>query len=90
MLGRAGLVVLVPLLLLYPLDWGIWRVRMAAGNGMGTADVTDTTAATLKGNKFEIYSQQTTTVNCSHSLLPEAGGGACWWLKRHPATVTQY
>ena len=63
---------------------------MLAGSGMDTAVVTQTTAATLKGNHFEVYSQETTTVNCSRSLLPEAGAGPCWWLRRHPQIVTQY
>ncbi len=78
------------LLLAYPLDWGVWEVRNLRGRGMGSVDLTETTAATLKGNHFEVYSQQTTSVNCSRSLLPEAGAGPCWWLRRHPNVVTQY
>ncbi len=89
-LQRAGLTVLGVLLLAYPLDWAAWRVLMLSGHGMGTAQVSEMTAATLKGNHFEVYAQQTTTVNCSHSLLPEAGAGPCWWLHRHPQIVTQY
>ena len=84
------LAVLAGFLLLYPSDWLFWRVRMAAGSGMGSATVTAMTAATLKGNRFEVYSQNTTQVNCSRSLLPQAGAGACWWLQRHPQAVTQY
>ncbi len=84
------LAVLAAVLLLYPLDWLFWRVRMATGSGMGSATVTAMTAATLKGNRFEVYSQNTTQVNCSRSLLPQAGAGACWWLQRHPQAVTQY
>ena len=57
---------------------------------MGAVPVTSTTAATLKGNHFEVYSQNTTTVDCSRSLLPEAGGGPCWWLERHPQSINQY
>ena len=89
-LQRLGVVLAGILLAVYPLDWAVWRVRLAADNGMGSVDVTDTTAATLKGNHFEVYSQQTMTVNCSRSLLPEAGAGPCWWLHRHPSSVTQY
>ena len=89
-LQRLGVVLAGILLAVYPLDWAIWRVRVAAGSGMGSSEVTDPTAATLKGNHFEVYSQQTMTVNCSRSLLPEAGAGACWWLRRHPSSVTQY
>lgn len=90
LLQKIGMILAGVLLAVYPLDWAVWRVRLAAGSGMGSADVTDTTAATLKGNHFEVYSQQTLTVNCSRSLLPEAGAGPCWWLHRHPSSVTQY
>lgn len=89
-LQRYAAVLACALVLVYPLDWGIWRIRQSFGKGMGSADVTETTAATLKGDRFEVYSQQSTTVNCSRSLLPEAGAGACWWLHRHPSQVTQY
>jgi hypothetical protein len=78
------------ILLAYPLDWLVWRALCLTGHGMGTAQVSETTAATLKGNHFEVYSQQTTAVNCSNSVLPQAGAGACWWLHRHPEIVTQY
>ena len=89
-LRHAALALLACLVLAYPVDWRIWRVRMLAGHGMGTADVTQTTAATLKGNRFEVYSQQQATVPCSRSLLPQAGAGSCWWLRSHPEIVTQY
>ncbi len=58
-LRRAILAVVVAVLLLYPLDWLVWRLRLMAGSGMGSARVIATTAATLKGNRFEIYSQNT-------------------------------
>ena len=77
-------------MLIYPVDWVIWRVRSVAGGGMGTVAVTSTTAATLKGNRFEVYGQDTQQVDCSRSLLPQAGAGACWWLRSHPQVITQY
>lgn len=89
-LNRIAYLLVLIAALLYPVDWAIWRVRVAAGNGMGSSVVTQTTAATLKGNNFEVYSQQTTSVDCSRSLLPQAGAGACWWLQRHPQRITQY
>lgn len=89
-LQRTGLVLLAIVLLAYPADWLLWRLLVLSGHGMGTADVTKTTAATLKGNHFEVYSQQSETVSCSYSLLPQAGAGPCWWLHRHPEIVTQY
>lgn len=89
-LKRIALTVLVIGLLVYPVDWAIWRLRVALGGGMGTVTVTSLTAATLKGNHFEVYSSDTAPVNCSRSLLPQAGAGACWWLRRHPQQITQY
>ena len=77
-------------LLAYPVDWAIWRLRLAAGDGVGSVMVTSTTAATLKGNHFEVYGQNTTAVACSRSLLPQTGSGACWWLRLHPEIITQY
>lgn len=77
-------------LLAYPADWAIWRMRMGHGSGMGSVSVTLTTAATLKGNHYEVYSQDTAPVECSRSLLPQAGAGACWWLRRHPELIKQY
>lgn len=89
-LDRVVLSIIGAALLLYPLDWAIWRLRVAAGGGMGSVNVTTTTAATLKGNRFEVYGQVAAPVTCSRSLLPQAGSGACWWLSRHAQAVTQY
>ena len=63
---------------------------MLAGNGMDSAIVTETTAATLKGNHFEVYPGDTTEVPCSLSLLPQTGAGPCWWVRRHNQQITQY
>lgn len=87
---RVLLVLLAVLLLAYPLDWILWRVRVAAGGGMGSATVNSMTAATLKGNHFEVYSQDTAEVPCSLSLLPQTGAGPCWWVRRHNQQITQY
>jgi hypothetical protein len=64
-------------------DWGVWRVRVARGGGMGKATVSRFVVAPLKGNKEEYYYQGTAEVDCSQSLFAQAGSGACWWLKRN-------
>jgi hypothetical protein len=74
----------------YPLDWAVWRVRVAAGGGMGQATVTHFTVAELKGSKESYYFDGTTQMECSESLFPEAGAGACWWLARHPQVIDRY
>lgn len=78
------------LLLVYPADWVLWRVRSAFGAGMGSVVVSESLAATLKGNHFEVYAPTVGAVACSRSLLPQAGAGACWWLRRHADQITQY
>jgi hypothetical protein len=87
---RAAVGVLLAALLAYPLDWAVWRVRLAAGAGMGTVTVNRFTVANLKGNKASYYFDGSETDACSRSLLPEAGSGACWWLKRHTDVLTTY
>jgi hypothetical protein len=51
---------------------------------MGKAMVSRFVVAPLKGNKEEYYPDGRGEVDCSVSLLPQAGAGACWWVKRHP------
>ncbi len=74
---------LLAAVLMYLGDWGIWRVRGGMGGGMGTAQVSRFVVAPLKGNKEEYYFDGTATVDCSKSLFPQAGSGACWWIERH-------
>jgi len=74
----------------YPLDWVVWRVRVAAGGGMDTVQVNHYTVADLKNNKEDYYIDGTTTVDCSKSLFPEAGSGACWWVRRHTDVIAEY
>ena len=74
---------LVTAVLVYLGDWAIWSVRAKMGGGMGTAQVSRFVVAPLKGNKEEYYFDGTVTVECSRSLFPQAGSGACWWVERH-------
>lgn len=74
----------------YPLDWVVWRVRVATGGGMGQAQVSHFTVAEMKGDKETYYFDGTSAVDCSVSLFPEAGAGACWWLARHPQIIDRY
>jgi hypothetical protein len=53
------------------------------GRRDGDAQVSRMVVAPLKGNKEEYYYDGTATVDCSRSLFPQAGSGACWWLERH-------
>jgi hypothetical protein len=74
----------------YPLDWAVWRSRVAMGGGMGQVQVSQMTAAEMKGGKESYYFDGTMSVDCSISLFPQAGAGACWWVRRHPVVTERY
>ena len=74
----------------YPVDWAIWRARVAAGGGMGSIQVDRFTVAELKGGKEDIYPEGPTTVACSKSLYPQGGNNACWWQDRHREVMDRY
>lgn len=80
MLGR----ILIGLVLAFPgtyaADWVIWKVRLYFGAGMGTVHVGQLIVTPLKGNKEEYDWGGTVDVDCSRSVFPQAGEGACWWL----------
>jgi hypothetical protein len=88
----AGVLILLAMLA-YPVDFVIWRTRMALSHdqhGMDNVDVSRVVAAELKGNKEDYYFDGTTTVGCSESLFPQGGVNACWWQVRHREVVVRY
>lgn len=89
-LVRSALALLVAALLVYPADWGVWRLRMAFGSGMDSVRVSQFTVAELKGNKEEYYPDGSAQVACSRSLFPQGGSDACWWLRRHPTAIERF
>jgi hypothetical protein len=86
--GVLGLVLLG--VVAYPLDWAVWRARVARGGGMGQVQVDRFTVAELKGGKEDYYSDGTSIVPCSESLYPQGGNGVCWWVRRHAEVVEKY
>jgi hypothetical protein len=82
-LGRTVAGLIVALVVLYVGDWAVWRVRVARGGGMGTVVVSSIVVMPLKDNKEEYDWGGTADVSCSRSIFPQAGSGACWWLRRH-------
>jgi hypothetical protein len=83
-LVRTTLWLLSALVVTYVSDWAVWRTRVAMGGGMGTVSVGTMIETPLKGNKEEYDWAGTSEVDCSRSIFPQAGSGACWWLVRHP------
>ncbi len=84
-----GIVLLVAAML-YPLDWAIWRGRVARGGGMGSVIVKTYTAAGLKGGKLDYFPTGTFAQPCSRSLYTQEGYNPCWWVERHREVVTRY
>jgi len=82
-LGKTVVGLIVALALLYVGDWAVWRARVAMGGGMGKVAVSQIDVAPLKDNKEEYFWNGTVDVDCSRSIFPQAGSGACWWLARH-------
>jgi hypothetical protein len=90
MLLRGIGIVLLIAALLYPLDFAVWRVRVAMGGGMGSVAVDMYTVADLKGGKEDYYPQGTVDVACSKSIYPQEGNHPCWWVERHREVVQHY
>jgi hypothetical protein len=80
---------LAALAALYVGDWAVWRTRVAMGGGMGQVTVSTMTALAMKDGKEAYYWDGTSTVDCSRSIFPQAGSGACWWLARHSIVYQQ-
>ncbi len=83
-LGYTAAALAVGLLVMYAVDWGVWRVRVARGGGMGTVQVTWFQVAELKGSKEQFYPDGEDPVNCSQSVFPQGGSKPCWYLVNHP------
>ncbi len=81
--GRILLGLLVGVALVYVVDWAIWRVRVARGGGIGHVTVGMLQVASMKGNKEEYFPDGTEVVDCSQSIFPQTGAGACWWVETH-------
>jgi hypothetical protein len=71
--------------LLYVGDWAVLRVRVSHGTAYGVVQVHQFLATPLKGNKVEYDLMGTVPTTCSHSLFPQQGHPACWWLEQHTA-----
>jgi hypothetical protein len=86
--GVAGALLLAAIA--YPVDWAVWRLRVARGGGMGSVEVNLFTVAELKGDKEDYYPDGTAVVACSRSLYPQGGYGVCWWVERHREVLEHY
>ncbi len=83
-LGLAFRTLLLALIVLYLLDWAVFRIRLAHGAGYGSVEVEQYLSTALKGNKAEYDYLGTTPVSCAHAIFPH-GAEPCWWVERHKA-----
>jgi hypothetical protein len=90
LLGQALLLIFVLALAAYPVDFAVWKIRVARGGGMGSVETYDAVAAEEKGNKEEYFPTGEATTPCSRSLYPQGGNAPCWWLTSHPDHVVRY
>jgi hypothetical protein len=90
MLARSVLALLVIAAVAYPVDWAVWRSRVAAGGGMEQIEVRTFIVGELKGGKEDYYPQGSSMMPCSKTLYPQGGNMACWWLERHREQIQRY
>ena len=87
---RGIIALIVAAALLYLSDWAVWSIRNSTSKdgrgGLDTVTISRFVVAPLKGNKEEYYFDGKGPVDCSRTLFPQAGAGACWYLRRHPIT----
>ncbi len=84
-LKYAALVLLAAFLTLYLGDAVVLRIRVQRGSGLGSVQVNQFLATPLKGQKVEYDAVGTVPMTCTHSIFPQMGNPACWWLERHTA-----
>jgi hypothetical protein len=84
LLSRMVLALAIFFVVMFVVDWAVWRVRVARGGGMGSVNVTNFQVASLKGGKEEYYPDGQGPVACSQSLFPQGGTKPCWYMVKHP------
>jgi hypothetical protein len=82
-LVRLVMVLAILVGLVYVGDWVVLRMRVSHGTAYGVVQVNQFLATPLKGNKVEYDLMGTVPMTCSHSIFPQQGNPACWWLERH-------
>jgi hypothetical protein len=88
-LGIAVLGMAVVAAVVYVLDYGVFRIRVAANwNPYGSVTVDAYYAVAQKSGKTEFIFQDPQPQTCIHALLPHSGFSPCWYLSRHPEPRT--
>lgn len=83
------LLVIAPGLLVYGVDYAVFRIRAATGrNAYGSVVVNHYTAVLQKNGKTTLTFDPPQPWNCVNSLFPHEGLLACWYLRKHPEQRT--
>jgi hypothetical protein len=83
------LFILTTATLTYVADFGLFRLRVAAGrNPYGSVVVSRSYAVLQKNGKTQFIFDPPAPETCVHALLPHSGIRPCWYLSRHPEQRT--
>jgi hypothetical protein len=82
-LKRLVLGLVVGSVALWVVDWVVFTVRAAHGNGYDQVLVQEYLSTGLKGNKTEFDYLGTAQVSCARAVFPHGGANPCWWQRRH-------
>ncbi len=77
--------------LAYPVDYGVFRYRVAA-NRQAFAQITVMSydAIPQKSGKTQFIFHPPEPQTCVNALFPHAGYVPCWYLQRHTEQVTNF
>jgi hypothetical protein len=79
------LTVVVAAILVYGLDYAVFRVRAATNrNAYGSVIVNHYDAVLQKNGKTQFIFDPPQAQTCVHALFPHEGWLPCWYLSRHP------
>jgi len=76
-------VLMVTAVVVWLLDWAVFRIRESRGSAFDTVQVDEFLSTALKGNKQEYDYMGSAQVSCARALFPHGSAPACWWLRRH-------
>lgn len=75
--------------LTFVVDFGLFRLRVAANrNPYGSVVVSHSYAVLQKNGKTQFIFDPPAPETCVHALFPHSGMQPCWYLSRHPEQQT--
>jgi hypothetical protein len=83
------LFILATAVLTFVVDFGLFRLRVAANrNPYGSVVVSHYYAVLQKNGKTQFIFDPPAPETCVHALFPHSGMQPCWYLSRHPEQRT--